>query len=295
MVLVVFLVAYIVRQRLDRLNRLSSNDLWRSWLRRGARIKAGHEGSVVAGILLVLAPALVLALVAWGLDGVGLRFVMYPIEALVLVLLMGAPGWRKDMEAYADAWQRGDMQAAWHHVQDRLPEQDRGNAMSPETMHLSVSRALMVAVFERYFLVVFWYVIGGIWLAVIARGAVALAEQWPQAAARSKFARAAELVGWIPVRLLACTFGVAGDLAGWSRKIREVLPGIDKTADQVLMTSANGSLTGYALDPERFARVYGEDWPRFGGRSLRAMRDLLSRSMLVWICGIALLVIAGLV
>ena len=159
-------------------------------------------------------------------------------------------------------------------------------------MHLSVSVPDGIGV-RAVFLVVFWYVVGGIWLAVIACGLVALAEQWPQPAARQRFAIAADIMAWVPSRLLACTFGVAGDLAGWSRSIRLVVPGLGKPTDNVLMTAASGSLTGYALDPERFGQVYADDWPKFGGRSIRAMRDLLSRSMLVWICAIALLVIAG--
>ena len=38
-----------------------------------------------------------------------------------------------------------------------------------------------------------------------------------------------------------------------------------------------------------------DEWTAFGGRSLRAVRDLLNRSMLVWICILALLVISGVV
>jgi AmpE protein len=293
MVLVVFLLAYVIRQRLDRLGLLSSDDLWRSWLHRGARSKAGKEGSLLMGVALVLVPAVALAALVLAAGYGGIRILVYPVELIVLVLMMGVPGWRPALEAYTESWGRGDMQGAWHHIEGHLPEEQRGSAQSAEVMHLLVSRALVVSVFERFFLVVFWYVVGGIWLAVIARGLVALAEQWPQPSARQRFAVAAGVMGWLPSRLLACTFGVAGDLAGWSRSIRSVVPGFGKPADTVLMTAASGSLTGYALDPERFARVYADDWSKFGGRSVRAMRDLLSRSMLVWICATALLVIAG--
>ena len=167
--------------------------------------------------------------------------------------------------------------------------------MSPEAMHLSLSKALMVSVFQRFFLVAFWYVVGGIGLAVLARGLVALADQWPQAPARPRFARMADLASWIPARLLSLTFGIAGDLAGWLRETRHTLTGVTKKAGEVLMISANGSLTGYALDPARFSRIHPDEWTAFGGRSLRAVRDLLNRSMLVWICTLALLVISGVV
>ncbi|MFO8142717.1 MAG: histidine kinase [Marinobacter sp.] len=295
MVFVVFLLAYLIRRRLDGRNRLDGDALWRNWFHRGAKIQAGNERSIRAGIALVVLPGLVLAGLVWMLAWSGFRFAAYPLELIVLVLLMGTPGWRQLLGDYSDAWGRGDMQGAWRQVQDRLPAEERGAALSPETMHLSLSKALVMAVFERFFLVAFWYVAGGIGAALVARGIVALAEQWPQQAARPRFQKLADLASWIPARLLACTLGLAGDLAGWLRAARNVLPGAGRKTSELLMLSANGSLTGYALDPEQFARLHPDEWAGFGGRSLAAIRDLLNRSMLVWICGVALLVIAGVV
>ncbi|WP_417567900.1 histidine kinase [Marinobacter sp.] len=295
MVLIVFLLAYMVRRRLDSLDLLNGDDVWRRWFRNGSRVKAGQETGIMAGLALVVLPAFLLALAEYLLTSSGWRMATYPIEFLALVVLMGTPGWRPVLRAYAEAWQRGDMQSAWLHVKDHLPGAERGAALSPEAMHLSLSKALMMSVFQRFFLVAFWYVVGGIGLAVLARGLVALADQWPQAPARSRFAGMAEWAEWVPARLLSLTFGVAGDLAGWLRETRHTLTGVTKKSGEVLMISANGSLTGYALDPARFSRIHKDEWTAFGGRSLSAVRDLLNRSMLVWICTLALLVISGVV
>ncbi|MBJ6138178.1 regulatory signaling modulator protein AmpE [Marinobacter litoralis] len=295
MVLVILLLAYVIRRKLDRQGAYSADGFWRAWFQQGATSKAGHETSPTRGYALVVLPAICLVLLTVLAEQLGFRLAVYPLEMVLLVLLMGVPGWQESLKAYSEAWGHGDMQGAWHHVKDRLPADERGAAVSPEVMHLSVSKALIVNVFDRFFLVVFWYVVGGIGAAVLARGVSALAEHWPQAGARPGYRKLTFWVGWIPARLLACTFGVAGDLSGWSRKVRQVLPGLKKSTTEVLMISANGSLTGYALDPERFSELHPADWPSFGGRSLIAIRDLLSRSMLVWICAIALLVIAGVV
>ncbi|SOB75915.1 AmpE protein [Marinobacter sp. LV10R510-11A] len=295
MILVVFLIAYLVRRRLDSLNTISGDELWRRWFRHGRVAKAGHESGTLNGLLLVAVPALLAALSVYVLALYGWRIAAYPLEILVLVLMMGAPGWRQSIEPYTEAWRKGDMQAAWHYIQERLPASERGAAASPEVMHLSLSRALMLAVFQRFFLIAFWYVVGGIGLAIFVRGIVALAEQWPQAAARPRYLKACEWVNWVPVRLLSITFGIAGDLSGWLRETRAGIAGITKKTPEVLMISANGSLTGYALDPARFSQIHPDEWASFGGRSLSAVRDLLNRSMLVWICVLALLVIAGVV
>lgn len=295
MALVVFLLAYVLRRRLDRLDSLSGDELWRRWFQQGRVVKAGGESGHLLGLVLVLVPALLAGLGIYLLTVYGWRFAAYPLEVLALVLLMGTPGWRQSVTPYAEAWRRGDMQAAWRYIQERLPASERGAATSPEAMHLSLCRALMLAVFQRFFLIAFWYMVGGIGLAIAARGLVALSEQWPQAAARPGYIRACQWVCWIPVRLVSITFGIAGDLSGWLRDARSVMTGARKTAAEVLMISANGSLTGYALDPVRFAQIHPDDWPSFGERSLGAVRDLLNRSMLVWICLMALLVISGVI
>lgn len=295
MVLVVFLLAWLVRRRLDLSGALSGDRLWRAWFQAGRSAEAGHEGGIRWGLVRVVVPALLLSGLVWLAAAEGWRMAAYPLEFLLLVLLMGAPGWKPLLRAYSEAWSRGDMQAAWHHIKDCLPADERGQAISPDEMHMALSKQLIVTLFERFFLVAFWYVVGGVGLAFLARGLVALQEQWPQAAARPRFARIAGWVSWIPARLLACTFGLAGDLAGWLKAVRGVLFTLGPATDRVLIQAANGALTGYALDPARFSRVHPDEWTAFGGRSLGAIRDLLNRSMLVWVCGIALLVIAGVV
>lgn len=293
MTLVVFLLAYLVRRKLDAANAWSGDSFWRRTFHSSSKSPAGKEAGKWKGLLIVGAPAALLAVADGYLDLVSWRVASYPLEFLLLVMLMGAPGWRSTLEAYVESWARGDMQGAWHHVKDSLPARERGAATSPDAMHLILSRTLMVNVFERFFLIAFWYVIAGPAMAFFARGVIALRDHWPQAAARPGFAALAEVLNWVPSRLLSVTFGVAGDLAGWMSEGKRALVDISLKTDQVLMAAANGALTGYALDPARFAQIHPGEWTDYGRRSLDAIRDLLNRSMLVWICVVALLVIAG--
>jgi AmpE protein len=295
MVLIIFLLAYLVRRHLDTLDTFSGDKLWQHWFHRAARVEAGEEAEVRRGLVLIVLPALVCGLSIYLLDETGWRIAGYPLECLMLILLMGMPGWRQSLLAYTKAWHRGDMQAAWRHISSRLPIDDRGEALSPELMHLSLQRVMILTVFQRFFLIGFWYVAGGIGFAILARGVVALCTQWPQAAARPRFVRVLALIEWIPARLLSLTFGIAGDLAGWLHDMRLTSQKIRRTTEDILMISAKGSLTGYALEPEKFSLIHPDEWTDFGGRSLSAVRDLLNRSMLVWICVLALLVIFGLI
>jgi AmpE protein len=289
----VFLAAYIIRRKLDNANAFAGDDLWRKGFAAGHRASPGKESSLTRGLLMIAVPALLLALAEFFSQGTGWYVVVHPFGFLLLIGLMGAPGVGSILQEYTDAWRRGDMQAAWHRVQNFLPAEERGAATSPGPMHRAVSSTLIGLIFERYFVVAFWYVIGGLWAAFAARALIALRDHWPQPEARAGFGRFASAASFLPAKLLILTFGVAGDLAGWLKGGKSAVLSPSAENRQMLMSGANSSLTGYELQPERFSEVHSEDWPDFGERSLTAVRELMNRSMLVWICALALMVIAG--
>ncbi len=295
MTLLIFLVAYVVRRKLDSRGQLDLDVFWRWLFQKSGRAPAGKEDRVWSGLALITVVPVLLLLVESGLREYGWRPLGYPIEFIVLILVLGVPAWKQVLETYTQAWQQGDMQGAWHHVKEYLPAESRGTAGAPEAVHLALSGRFMVTVFERYFLMVFWYAVGGMAAALFVSGVIALRDHWPQLAARKRFARLAAILSWVPARLLAISFGVAGDLAGWLKQRRNHLLSPNTCAEDLLLRGADSALTGYALSPTQFATLHPDEWLDFGGRSLEALRDLLNRSMLVWVCGLALLVIAGLV
>lgn len=297
MELLVFLAAYVVRRKLDQAGRFDSDMFWRRAFAHAHTVAPGSEASHVRGLALVAVPALLLYFgeMFLGQAGAGVSLLVHPFALVVLLGLMGAPGLGAVLDEYSDAWRRGDMQSAWHRVKDLLPSYERGAAASPEYMHRALSKTLIGLLFERFFVVAFWYVIAGAGGALAARGVIALRDQWPHAAARPGFARLAGLINYLPARLLGLTFGIAGDLAGWLKGGKQAVFASSSNNTEALMSAASSSLTGYELQPERFSRLMPDEWPEFGHRSLAAIRGLMNRSMLIWICSLALLVIAGLV
>src|SRR5690554_8212467 len=110
MVLVVFLLAYVIRQRFDRLGLLSSDDLWRSWLHIGTRSKAGKEGSLFLGLLLAIVHAVIMGVLVLAAGYGGIRVVVVPVKRIVMPLMMGVSDSRAVMEAYTEDWGRGSEQ-----------------------------------------------------------------------------------------------------------------------------------------------------------------------------------------
>lgn len=292
---VVFLAAYVIRRKLDQANLFATDSLWRKSFAPSHTVAPGREASLVRGLFIIAVPALLLGLSEVFLRFAGWSLVVHPLAFVLLLALMGTPGLGRVLELYTDAWRKGDIQAAWRQVCDLLPPGERYQASSPEQMHRVLSKTLVGLIFERFFVVAFWYVVAGMGGAFTARALIALRDHWPHAAARPGFGRLADALNYLPARLLGLTFGIAGDLAGWLKGGKSAILSLNGNSKQTLMAAANSALTGYELQPERFAELHPEDWPDFGDRSLAAIRGLLNRSMLVWICALALLVIAGVI
>ncbi|MCH8499566.1 MAG: regulatory signaling modulator protein AmpE [Marinobacter sp.] len=293
MQLLILILAYGVRRNLDAHSRLDAEYALRRLMALFARVPAGQESRVWPGLLLTGVLVVAVWLLDRSLQTSDWSAFSHVLHFLVLVTLMGFTGWKDRLAAYGDAWQRGDMHAAWYHVKDGLAAAQRGSATEPEQLHLAVAHRLIMLVFERYFCLIFWYVLAGPAAVVGIRLLISLRDHWPQESARRRYAVWVMVVSWLPARVLALTFGLAGDLAGWLQKGRRSLLNLGLSIQELLERAASSALTGYALEPGEFVRRHPDDWPQFGAQSLAAVRDLLNRSMLVWISLVALLVITG--
>lgn len=288
----IIVLACLLRRQLDARRRLDCHSFLRALF---ARLGANHPSPGWGwGIMaIILASGALVGAFDYVIAHNPLFFLWVPVELALLVMLMGNPGWHGTLRAYGESWQRGDTQAAWHHVRHLLPPERQGQAISPEKLHVVLVSRLLLTAFEGYFLMIFWYALLGPAGALIARLSLGVRDHWPAATVRATFAGFCEILAWIPARLLSATFGLAGDFSGWLT-YRRAQGGMTREAPEtVLFGAANGALSSFSLEPKRFAERHPEEWPEFGRRSLLAVRDLLNRSMLVWIALLALLAIGG--
>jgi len=102
-----------------------------------------------------------------------------------------------------------------------------------------------------------------------------------------------EWLSWAPAWLLSFSFGIAGDLSGWLHEQKLENRPSGESPRYWLVRTASGALSSYALDPHRFEQHHPEAWPDFGNGSLFAVRNLLNRSMFVWLALLAVLAIMG--
>lgn len=292
--LLVILVAWMVRRQLDAHGWLDPDQ----WQRRLFQYAPQEKVDARRGPLVWVIPVYVLAVgllgvATWGMSGISGGLLASFIALLLMVAATGMPGWREPLEDYGEAWREGDMQRAWHEVSHLLPVEQRGAALSPDVLHLEVASSLIHTTFERYFLGIFWYaLLGPAGLAMIL-GALAVRNHYPSAPVRQRFSVWVDCLAWVPAWLLVLSFGIAGDLAGWLQELRPENRRPRESRPQWLVRAASGALSSYALDPRRFEQHHPESWSDYGHRSLLAVRNLLNRSMLVWLALLAVLAIMG--
>lgn len=291
--LLVVIVAWVLRRQLDARGWLVPGD-WQRRLLEHAPAERG-DGSTTLRWLVPLYGVLVLltGLLSWGTSGIVGGLWASVLALVLLVAGTGMPGWRNPLRAYSAAWRSGDMQSAWHHISPLLPAEERGAALAPEQLHLSLCGALIQTTFERYFLPLFWYALLGPAGVVLILVALMLRDHYPSTGVRTFFGRWVHWLTVPPRWLLSLSFALAGDLSGWAGEAcNRRLRSRDSCGD-VLLTAAGSALSSYALDPARFQVHDPDGWPDYGHRSLLAVRNLLNRSLLVWLAVLAVLALMG--
>jgi AmpE protein len=249
----------------------------------------------------VLLPAL---LVLWLLDfvqGWALGLVPLAISVLVLLYSFGRGDFEALLEQYREYCRNSDVEAAFLFAQQKL---DRGGSgecpSSPEKLHRWIKDRFCYLGFERWFSVMFYFVLLGAPGALAYRLLSLYREQWYREGLDSESSEEAGhrrllnsvqyLADWLPARLLVFTFSITGDWVGSREQLSASLTDTGSPTAELLGDAAHASLglkaTVFASDSGdngAFAEV--SDW------EMGQLQGLLSRSAVAWVVVLALLVL----
>jgi AmpE protein len=255
-------------------------------------------GALVLTIMLVLLPALPVALIAWLFRDLLLGIVYVGFAALVLVFSLGPRDLKDEVDDYTEALKAGDRDAAAR-VAREIMEHDAAQrtGTAPDTLE----DALFVQTNNRVFGVAFWFMLlgpAGAWLFRVSdlmrrravfeyRGRADNSELVPV------FVEALQTVhgvlAWAPARLLALGYALAGSfeqaLDEWRRSVQAAGARFFDTNDHLLAGVGRGALN-VDLEPTEFAALPGL------GRVQACMR-LITRALLIWLVFLATLVLIG--
>jgi AmpE protein len=281
------LIALILGLALERMQTrlldLRENTWFTGWFDLGAgwmRGAPGHLGLLI-GLVVMLLPAVPVAWLAWNFHDVlaGLPYIAF--ATLILVLSLGPQDLLAQAEAWLEAKARGDVAAA------DAAEQAICAGDSEATERATARKleaAILVQANHTLFGVIFWFMVlgpAGAWAYRVAdlfrRHVRATGTGGPNTA------RAELLFGivtWIPARLLAASYAVAGSFddafEDWRAYYQRTSTGFFRVSENILAAAGIGAIRRRCPESGQVAAV-------------GAARDLVRRALLIWLTVIAAL------
>lgn len=306
------------------------NDTWfvrfQAWLAERTRELPEQlaQHTLLYPALVLLLPTLVLALVLLLVDGVAFGLVTLLVHMGVLLALFDRVNVNSLTSRYLELWRAENYEGAFLLLQERWHQVSLDNCDNRAMLHDEFCRFLMSSYFERLFAVVFWYLLLGpagalfYHLAFLYRSRV-----WQHSASDEGelVVRLVYLLEWVPSRLLALTFCLAGDFVGAFARLREIVLDMDRGAISIVHTCALAALgsservvlvrdatpseelgekaAGEETDPVTTVLIDAEtavDDHTLGIRAARQVGELLAllnRSQIIWVSILALLALYG--
>ena len=261
------------------------HDAWFVALRLRLAVWLQGRGLQFAAVLL---PVLVVALAYLWAGRVLHGLVELAILVASLLFAFGRGSLGEALTGYLERWGRGDFQAAHQLLAE---ESEPGEITGPAALHMAARRRLYYRAFERFFGVLFWFVLAGPAGAVgyrLVQLEKSVADSADTTVAGERFPLL-HWADWLPVRLLALAFALVGDFDACLERWRLVVADTRIAAVELLQRCGNAALRfAPAPDPET------EDALRArGAAELQAIELLHQRALVVWMVVIALLAMVG--
>lgn len=246
-----------------------------------------------AAVLLTLAVVLPSLLVAGFLDATrGWLFGLFGLAANVVLLLycLGRGDFAELVKRYRQHCLDGDIEGAFLLARSNFPAQPgEDEPADAERLHRWIKLNLAYMAFERWFAVIFYFVLFG------AGGALAyrllhLSVELCEGAEWSGLQRKVlHIVDWLPARMLVFSFALTGDYMGSREQVTSSIQDLDTSAGDIISDAAHAALGLKSTvfsdngDVEAFAQI--SDW------EVGQLQGLLSRSAIAWILVVSLLIL----
>jgi membrane protein required for beta-lactamase induction len=278
-ILIVLLIDRLL-WRADALRQHHWYDRYTDWL---LKLATGQwlAGQTLGGLWFLLPPLLLVVLLQW-LGGTAFQLVL---GAVVLLFTLGPRDLGRDCEAYQEARANDDEEGC-----RELAEILSGDepAMDEPQRSLAVAEGLIRQSCQRLFGPLFWFILLGALGAALYRLAAMTAERsvtHSQAPVRmaSSAQRLVGLLDWLPARLVAAAFAVAGNFDAVSRAWREREAPAEAQDDSAALLTTTGHA---ALDswPDEEEIAAGEQPP-----VVEDAMALLWRTLIIWLLALIVL------
>lgn len=188
----------------------------------------------LAAVVALVIPVALLSSLLWLLADRWLGVPVFLISLLVFLYSLGRGDLERDVEAYQEDLDRGDEQAAYHDIAAFEENQQQAQAENAEQAHNEAVKMIAYRYFERYFAVMFWFIILGAPGALLYRLSVIYHQQrLRESAEKNTLKRWLWLLEWVPTRLVGLSLAVVGNFPACLARLSESLASSADT-DEVL-------------------------------------------------------------
>ena len=272
------LLAIILLEAYSELGFVQRDNWLRKW-QSGLHKLGISSGSSALGLALFLAvPLLALSVLLSSLAQQGLGLVVFLLELGVLLYALGRGNLDTQIALLSSDLQRDGLQAAFHDAAVFNTAYREGSAESVEDLKNEIFAALPYRIFERSFVVVFWFLILGA-PAALAYRLLALHGNLELETENRRAARWLWLMEWLPVRLLGITLGLVGNFSQAAGATRQLIFSKTIGTGEFLRHAIHGALRDDQAPLKLSSQAIGD------------VVSLLGRAMTAWLVVIAILVI----
>ncbi|MCP3906644.1 MAG: regulatory signaling modulator protein AmpE [Oceanicoccus sp.] len=210
----------------------------------------------------------------------------------VLLFSLGRGDFNQSLQNYLASWNKGDFEGAYNKATAIGDFEQSETSVDHVALHEHVRRAFLHEGFERWFAVVFWFLVLGPVGAVIYRlGYLAGRHDSFKSDDKSLALQWLHYFDWVPVRLLALSFSMTGNfVSSFNRYWSSILDNqpTSELLDQCAVAAISGS------DASQVNPTDKEHFIDYGREELLTLQSLLSRSVIFWVIIIAVVtLIAG--
>jgi AmpE protein len=255
------------------------------WFEYYQKTIAKVPSSLLRLALLVVLPALVVFYLLYTLMPLLFGLPVFLLSVAILLYSLGRGDFQLKLKLYLNSWQRSDLVGAYQHARGFSPELCETGTDNAMQLHLCVRKAMFYQGFERWFAVVFWFVVLGPAGALAYRLMFLLAgsEHLPQED-RNRAATVLYYAEWLPVRLLGVAFAIVANFDTSISALRQHCNSQIPSADYL-------DIIGMKALPQFLpeGQVDGELFVKSAAEELLAIQNILSRSLVCWIGIVALL------
>ncbi|MCR8923667.1 regulatory signaling modulator protein AmpE [Dasania sp. GY-MA-18] len=241
--------------------------------------------------LIVLLPLLAVALLDLLLADVLFGLLSLVFYVLVLLYSLGRGEFSEAIDHYLMSWRAGNFESAYQKA-TAIGDFHQSEAIDdPQTLHNTVRAALLYEGYQRWFAVVFWFLVLGPAGALAYRlcyltGRINVHADGDQDEPLQQQAlQVTHYLDWLPARLLAGAFALTGRFETTAQYL--LAQGRDNKPLPELLDSC--ALAALHDDTKVFLSSEPEQAIEQGEREINAVQALLSRSVMCWLVAIALL------